>query len=119
MPIGANISIIAGGAILAFATHVHTSGISVVAVGAILMTVGAVALVMQLSALARQRGLTVDQAIAGRPVVVRAEARTGAVGGGLPIPATPVVPAGPGAPLPPNLPGPASMPSAEQPGGEW
>jgi hypothetical protein len=55
MSIGANISVIAFGAILSFATHVHTPHFNVPAVGAILIAVGVVGLVMQLAALARQR----------------------------------------------------------------
>lgn len=74
MSIGGNIAVVAVGAILTFATHVRTAGFSVVAVGTILMVVGAVSLVMQLVALARQRQLTVDQAVVSRPVVVRPEA---------------------------------------------
>lgn len=58
MSIGANISVIAFGAILSFATHVHTPGFDIPAVGAILMAVGVVGLVMQLVSLARQRELT-------------------------------------------------------------
>jgi hypothetical protein len=71
MSIGANISVIAAGAILSFATHVHTSGFSVVAIGAILMIVGLVSLVVQLASLARQRHLTADEAMLSRPVMVR------------------------------------------------
>lgn len=75
MSIGANITVIAAGAILSFATHVHTTGFSLIAVGAVLMVVGFVALVMQLAALARQRNLTAREAVVSRPVVVRPDAR--------------------------------------------
>jgi hypothetical protein len=73
MSIGGNIAVVAVGAILTFAMHVHTAGFSVVAIGAILMIVGVVSLVMQLMSLARQRQMTVSQAVASRPVVVRPE----------------------------------------------
>ena len=62
MSIGANISVVAAGAILAFAVRVHTDGVSVHAVGAVLMAVGVLGLVFQLRALARQRELTTVQA---------------------------------------------------------
>ena len=78
MSIGANIAVIAVGAILTFATHVHTSGFSVAAVGAVLMAVGVVSLGMQLASLARQRNLTADEAVMGQlgqPVVVRPDPR--------------------------------------------
>jgi hypothetical protein len=72
MTIGANISVIAVGAILAFATHIRATGFSVIAMGAVLMAVGAAGLVMQVAALARQRRLTAAQADpAIRTVVVR------------------------------------------------
>jgi hypothetical protein len=71
MSIGANISVIAVGAILSFATHVRTPGLNVAAVGAIVLVVGLAGLVMQLASLARQRELTADQATQGRAVVVR------------------------------------------------
>lgn len=63
MSIGAKISVIAFGAILSFATHVHTPGFNVPAVGAILMAVGVVGLIMQLFSLARQRELTAVNAV--------------------------------------------------------
>ena len=75
MTIGANITIVAAGAILAFATHVHIAGFSLVAVGAILMAVGTVSLAMQLAALARQRQLTVDEAVIDHPILVRPDSR--------------------------------------------
>lgn len=72
MSIGANISVITTGAILTFAVRLHTDGISVQAVGGVLMAVGAVALVMQIRALARQRELTTAQAAASpESVLVR------------------------------------------------
>ena len=71
MSIGANVSVIAFGAILAFATHVHTPGLSVSAIGAVLIAVGVVGLVMQLTSLARQRKLTAVTAEQGTAVVVR------------------------------------------------
>jgi len=71
MSIGANISVIAIGAILSFATHVRTPGLDVAAIGAIVMVVGLAGLVMQLASLARQRELTAVQATQGRAVVVR------------------------------------------------
>jgi hypothetical protein len=62
MSIGANVSVITAGAILAFATHIHSTGISVEALGGVLMAVGVVGLVMQINSLAKQRRLTVAQA---------------------------------------------------------
>jgi len=59
--IGANISVIAVGAILSFATHLRTTGFSLIAMGGVLMAVGAVGLFMQVAALHRQRQLTVAQ----------------------------------------------------------
>jgi hypothetical protein len=72
MSIGANISVIAVGAVLAFATHVHSTGFSVIAMGFVLMVVGAIGLFMQVAALYRQRELTAAQAEPEpRSVVVR------------------------------------------------
>lgn len=72
MSIGASVSVVAMGAILSFATHVHTPGFNVAAMGAVLMAVGVAALVMQLAALARQRELTAVTATRGNaPVLVR------------------------------------------------
>jgi hypothetical protein len=62
MSVGANISVITAGAVLAFATRFHTSGVSVQAVGGVLMLVGLVSLVLQLLSLYRQRELTAAQA---------------------------------------------------------
>jgi hypothetical protein len=58
MSIGANVSVITVGAILAFAVRVRMQVLSVHTVGAVLMAVGVVGLIMQLRALARQRELT-------------------------------------------------------------
>ncbi|HTJ70905.1 MAG TPA: hypothetical protein VL551_25410 [Actinospica sp.] len=58
MPIGAHISVIVAGAVLAFATHVHVAVVSLGAIGAVLMTVGAIGLTLQITSLARQRRLT-------------------------------------------------------------
>lgn len=69
MPIGANISVIAAGAILTFATDFDTPGFSVPAVGAILMVVGAAGLVMRLLAVYHQRQLAVQRAVPLRSVV--------------------------------------------------
>lgn len=69
MSIGGSVSIVSVGAILALALHVSTPGFSWPAVGLILMAVGVASLVLQLSALARQRELVVEQA--ARTVVVR------------------------------------------------
>jgi hypothetical protein len=72
MSIGANLAVIAVGAILSFATHLRTSGFSVIALGCVLMVVGAVGLFMQVAALRRQRELTAAQADPeARTVVVR------------------------------------------------
>ena len=72
MSIGANISVIAVGAILTFATHVRASGFSVIAMGGVLMVVGAAGLFMQVAALQRQRQLTVAQSDSQpRAVMVR------------------------------------------------
>jgi hypothetical protein len=62
MSIGANVSVIAVGAVLAFAVRVHTDGISVHSVGGVLMAVGLISLMMQIRAIARQRELTAAQA---------------------------------------------------------
>jgi hypothetical protein len=62
MSIGANVSVITAGAVLAFATHIHSTGISIQAIGGVLMAVGAVSLVLQISSLAKQRRLTAVQA---------------------------------------------------------
>lgn len=70
MPIGANISVITAGAILAFATHVHTPGISIQAVGLVLMLVGVIGLALRISALAKQRELTAAQAYPPRETVL-------------------------------------------------
>ena len=58
MAIGASITVIAVGAILTFATHVHSTGFSVITMGAVLMVVGVVALALQIAALRRQREMT-------------------------------------------------------------
>ncbi|MBR7837165.1 hypothetical protein KDL01_28065 [Actinospica durhamensis] len=58
MSIGANVSVVTAGAILAFAVRVRTEVVSVHAVGAVLMAVGVIGLMLQLRALARQRQLT-------------------------------------------------------------
>jgi hypothetical protein len=72
MSVGANIAVIATGAILSFAVHAHTPGIDIAVIGAVVMAVGVAALVMQLASLARQRELTALGArSAGSPVVVR------------------------------------------------
>lgn len=71
MSIGANVSVIAFGAILAFATHFHTRGLNFGAIGAVLIAVGVAGLAMQLTSLARQRKLTALTAVQGSAVVVR------------------------------------------------
>jgi hypothetical protein len=70
MSIGANISVIAAGAILAFAMRVHAAGFSIQAVGVVLMIVGIVALVLRITALAKQRDLTMEQAYAPQETVL-------------------------------------------------
>lgn len=62
MSIGANIAVIAAGAVLAFAVRVHTEGVSVQAVGAVLMAVGVIGLLLRIRAMVRQRELTAVQA---------------------------------------------------------
>jgi hypothetical protein len=62
MSIGANVSVTAVGAVLAFAVRMHTDGFSVSAVGGVLMVVGVISLMMQIRAIARQRKLTTVQA---------------------------------------------------------
>jgi hypothetical protein len=62
MPVGANISVITAGAVLAFATRFHTDGFSVHAVGGVLMLVGLVSLILQIASIYRQRQLTTAQA---------------------------------------------------------
>ena len=71
MPIGANISVIAVGAILAFATHVRTAALSITAVGAVLMAVGAAGLALRVAAILRQRTLTAAEAVQPTEVLVR------------------------------------------------
>jgi len=58
MSIGANVSVITVGAVLAFAVRVRMQVLSVHTVGAVLMVVGVVGLIMQIRALSRQRELT-------------------------------------------------------------
>jgi hypothetical protein len=70
MSIGANISAIAFGAILSFATHVNTPGFDIPAIGAIIMVVGVAGLIMQLASLSRQRQLTAFGALRSRRRVV-------------------------------------------------
>ena len=62
MSIGANISVITAGAVLAFAMRVHAAGVSLQAVGVVLMLVGIVSLGLRIGALAKQRELTMRQA---------------------------------------------------------
>lgn len=71
MSIGANVSVSALGAILAFATHVHTHGLNVSAIGAVLMVVGVAGLAMQLASLSRQRRLTAFTTAQRSAVVVQ------------------------------------------------
>lgn len=71
MPIGANISVIAAGAILAFATHVRIPHISVAAVGGVLMAVGVIGLWLRLAAIMRQRSLTAAEAVPATEVLVQ------------------------------------------------
>jgi hypothetical protein len=72
MSIGANISIITAGAVLAFATHVHATGLSIQAVGVVLMLVGIISLALRIGALAKQRQLTMQQAyVPNETVLVR------------------------------------------------
>jgi len=70
MKIGLIVSVIALGAILTFATHVHTAGFSVRAVGAVLMLVGVISLALRLASLAKQRELTAEQALAPEEAVL-------------------------------------------------
>jgi hypothetical protein len=62
MSVGANIAVVAAGAILAFAVRVQLAGVSVQAVGGVLMAVGVIGLVLRVRALMRQRELTAAQA---------------------------------------------------------
>ena len=71
MPIGANISVIAAGAILAFATHVRSAALSITAVGAVLMAVGVAGLALRLASVMRQRSLTAAEAVQPTEVLVR------------------------------------------------
>lgn len=112
MPIGANIAVIAAGAVLAFAVRVHTHGVSVQAVGAVLMAVGVIGLVLQIRVLVRQRELTAVQArTPAEAVLVRPNgaAQPSAYGPG--EPGTVAVPTAPGR-------GPYRYPDA-YPGNEW
>lgn len=72
MAIGASIAVIAIGAILAFATHIHSTGFSVIAMGGVLMVVGLVSLALQIAALRRQREMTAAEVQSpDRAVIVR------------------------------------------------
>jgi hypothetical protein len=72
MSIGANLTAIAVGAILTFATHIRSTGFSVVAVGAVLMVVGVVGLGLQIAALRRQQAMTATELVdPQRPILVR------------------------------------------------
>ncbi|HEX4790497.1 MAG TPA: hypothetical protein VH372_18675 [Actinospica sp.] len=62
MSIGANISVITAGAVLAFATRVHAAGVSIQAVGVVLMLAGIVSFALRIGAVAKQRELTMQQA---------------------------------------------------------
>lgn len=62
MSIGANVSVITIGAILAFAVRVRMQVLSLHTAGAVLMAVGVVGLILQIRALSRQRELTSVQA---------------------------------------------------------
>lgn len=75
MSIGANTSVITAGAVLTFATRFHLDGVNISAVGMVLMLVGLAGLVLQLTALRRQRQLTARQAAAANAVLVRPVAR--------------------------------------------
>jgi hypothetical protein len=76
MSIGANISVIAVGAVLALALRVHTAGFSVTAVGGVLMVVGVISLMLQIRAIARQRELTSVQAeLPATAVLVRRDSQ--------------------------------------------
>jgi hypothetical protein len=70
MSIGANISVITAGAILALAVRVHAAGFSIQAVGVVLMLVGIISLVLRISALAKQRELTMQQAYVPQETVL-------------------------------------------------
>jgi hypothetical protein len=60
--VGTNISVITVGAVLAFATRFHASGVvSVRAVGGVLMLVGLASLVLQLLSISGRRNGTVAQ----------------------------------------------------------
>ncbi|MBS2962898.1 hypothetical protein KGA66_07580 [Actinocrinis puniceicyclus] len=72
MSIGANLTVIATGAILSFATHIHSSGFSVVAMGAVLIAVGVVGLCLQIAALRRRQEMTATEIVSPeRAVLVR------------------------------------------------
>lgn len=71
MRIGASIFLIAVGAILAFAVHVHTTGFDVTTVGAILMVVGAVGLVLTLSLWNRRQRTVIRRGPMGEVVEER------------------------------------------------
>jgi len=71
MSIGANTSVITAGAVLTFATRFHLDGVNVSAVGMVLMLVGLAGLILQITALRRQRELTALQASAPNAVLVR------------------------------------------------
>jgi len=75
MSIGANTSVVTAGAVLTFATRFHLDGVNVSAVGMVLMLVGLAGLILQLTALRRQRELTALQATAPDAVLVRPGAR--------------------------------------------
>ncbi|HET9172295.1 MAG TPA: hypothetical protein VFN97_22910 [Actinospica sp.] len=89
MSIGAHISIIVAGAVLAFATHVHVAMLSLVALGAVLMLVGSVGLGLQIMSLARQRRLTAAPSDAPHEAVLVRPSEFADGGHGVPVPPDP------------------------------
>jgi hypothetical protein len=72
MGVGAGIFLLAAGAILTFAVHTSVSGVSIQAIGVILMIVGALGLVIAMAIFApRRRSTVVEQRYAPVDPAVR------------------------------------------------
>ena len=69
MGIGFSIFLIAVGAVLAFAVHTTVNGISIQAVGVILMIVGALGLVVTMTIFAPRRRTSVERTTTAAPTV--------------------------------------------------
>lgn len=124
MGIGLSIFFIALGAILAFAVDVTVSGLDLVAIGVILMVLGAVGLALELLLFGPRRRsyrsttYMADQYPAGAvvatpvaPVAATPVAPVAPVATGYPVGQAPVYPAAPAAPVYPVAPPPPAYPT--------